>query len=127
MELTDAEIIEQVATKIMKWKKVVRDSGRSMWVNEENYGMAYTQNYLNEASGTMDFAWNPLTDWQDTMQVLVRVMNPMGIQVLFTQDGGAAVEIVQAPLGVFRKITVDDDNAQRAICLAALKTLSPCS
>jgi hypothetical protein len=72
--LTDEQKIAYLAEKVMGWHKVRRDSGRDMWANEDDYGMGYVQNYLNEASRTMDFMWNPLTDWNHWRQVEEKMM-----------------------------------------------------
>lgn len=72
--LTDEQIVERLANEVMAWHKDVRDSGRSMWVNADNYGMGYTESYFNQASCSMDFAWNPLTNWNHWRDVELKVM-----------------------------------------------------
>ena len=117
--LTDEQIIERLAVEVMGWHKDVRDSGRSMWVNSENYGMGYTENYLNKGSGSMDFAWNPLTDWNHTMEVVVQLRKldlPSGcIHIRAIQNGAWEVRFKTTVKG-----RVSNKSLARAVCLAAL-------
>jgi hypothetical protein len=91
--LSDSQIVERLATEVMglRWKPygIVRSIGGWIDVNGTDYGY-----------------WNPLTDWNNTMEVVEKSHG----------DPEKLADIA------FR-ITKENNDPQRAICLAALATL----
>lgn len=103
--LPDHEIISRLAVEIMKWDAIgkTEDGLLPFW-----------------ASG----GWNPLRDWNNTMEVVAKITNPFGLQILLLQGGAAEVHYVSGGGDTFREFHVNEKNAQRAICLAALSAVS---
>ena len=104
--LSDSELIEKVATDVMTWRKDL--------FLELPYGLWTDQNGLSKAH-TSD--WNPLTDWNHTMEVVDK-FPAFAFEALYK----GSYHVRFSPDERWRDI--HDASAQRAICLAALLAVS---
>lgn len=105
--LTDEQLIEKVAEDVMKWT-ILRCRCPM------NCG-----GHFKKDDGTQVFKnWNPLTDWNHTMEVRGKVGH---MDIEFVPDGCCVMvwNKPNAPLETF------DKAPQRAICLAALLAVTP--
>lgn len=103
--LTDQQIIEKVAVEVMGWRLKINHTYKTMTSRLAWYD---GQGKIQCAEGT-PLPWNPLTDWNHTMEV-VRKLGPAW-NCFMESDG--------------RQTIFAHTNPQRAICLAALQAVSP--
>ena len=106
--LTDEQLIEKVATKVMGWMSFETYTGkRQCWAKPNTDATVFKDE------------WNPLADWNHTMEVVMHLHESTAFHLFSFKrswwqaqfgddhDGDAPVYIL-------------DQNPQRAICLAAL-------
>lgn len=120
--LSDSELIEKVAVELM---------GAKIGTMNDDY--SFKKKFLSfpGRKGTF-FKWNPLLDWNHTMEVveklaenhgwyLYRIATEVGLKVGFTRRAGSMSDGYILSAGF--KDT--DDNQRRNICLAALTAVPP--
>ena len=93
--MTDQDLINKLATDVMGWEEIIM---------VQNAGFGYSESIAyREKNGMFKkryHNWNPLKDWNHTAQVLSKMTKEQIPQFSFV-----------------------DDDAQEAICLAALETI----
>ena len=120
--MKDEDLIEAVATKVMGWTP---QQSSDAWEARKRPHTWFDSLTMRR---TPMYKWNPLTNWNCTMDVVERlrkmewrfwfttfisdVGNPDNSKVIFDNHYG-------------KEYSVEDFNPQRAICLAALASLSP--
>lgn len=116
--LTDEQLIERVAVEVMGWKRreINRTDEDETWLWESDYGLE-----------TARASWNPLTDWNHTMEVekamaargfsTYRIHSEKGIQVGFC----FGLPRLSSPNIISPVVPVDQER--RYLCLAALKAI----
>ena len=132
--LADNELIEEVAMKGMGWEK---KPYTWKFTNEgvvESYKRCGSQVHMGhnfEWYGGEEFAWNsewnPLTDWNHTMQVVEKIRQKTGCFTLcFATLGSFRTEHENKWACHFKEggECSFDNNPQRAILLAALLAIS---
>ncbi len=112
--LPDQDLIDKVARKVMGW---------------EGWAISARQFDAVCICGRTAGAWDPLTNWNHTMQI-VREMREKGHSFLLSEGKGAgnfSLQCVFHYKGSFgdRKGRSQSANPQRAVCVAALLALSP--
>ena len=103
--MTDEQIVEQLATKMMGW---VREAGPDGdWYDD--------QNFVGSSPPTEYFDWNPLTDYEASRQVRDK-LTAMGILWRLSWNGKVfsllSGTIEQPRLGV---VEVEADTEERAV------------
>jgi hypothetical protein len=101
--LPDAELIERVATDVMGWRRI--ETGGKHWWELPN-GKFYEMPYFD-----------PLTDWNHTMEVVKRMPRPFHLLQL-SHTASWQAQCGDPPLYEV------DANPQHAICIAALLAVS---
>lgn len=125
-DLTDEQIIERVAVEVMQW----HPDGK-MW--KENAEPHYVRGHTEDVcyDGDEYKAWNPLTDWNHTMEV-VEKLRAEGWAFNYGASGGEqgrgfSLWGMEKTGGYFPSdpgtITVVKESGQRAILLAALQAV----
>jgi len=115
--LSDDAIIEKVAVEVMGWR--TRKSKTCKWCiifQAEDDELGYCK-----LCRLPSCYWNPLTDWNHTMEVVAR-LKKKGIDFAF-----ASYELeppYTATFNISRDSLVSDANPRRAICFAALRAVS---
>ena len=128
--LPDDQLIEKVAVEVMGWEIVRSPTGkkydryiRGYWpLNDGTQRPAYS--YMRH--------WNPLTDWNHTMEVLEKVRTieqPMEadrtkLEVCINCAHLCKDYCVEI-YGRDHRAIVEDKDPQRAICISALLAVSP--
>jgi hypothetical protein len=118
-ELSDQELIEAVATRVMGWGVVGNKAFKP--------GCGWILTLGDGKTGELD--WNPLTSWQCTMEVVTHCIE-RGCSVKIGMGGrkrpitGERLSSVSMHNGTVTQ-EVRDWNPQRAICLAALQAVTP--
>lgn len=102
--LSDDELIERLAVEVMGWKK-------GTWKTRDRWpDFIATDSKLKRH-------WNPLTDWNHTMEVRAKV-GEMDVEFIFD---GCRVWIWPE---IHEVIKVFDESPQRAIVLASLLAIA---
>lgn len=120
--LTDQELIEAVATKVMGWHPERHMHGAQLWKDEVGRACAIKRGEYDSG----DEAWDPLTDWNHTMEVLEKAVAEgctFKMQIGFTTPGHRRFDSVEWYNGHVGGL-VNDWDTRRAICLAALAVVS---
>lgn len=96
-DITDEQLIERVAVEVMGWEVIP-------------HGEGYEQlpPVVKDHAGYVSTQWNPLTDWNHTMEVVEKINRVHAIKLKFWLDHGDTMH-----------------GLQRELCLAALKAVSP--
>jgi len=110
--MTDQEIVEALATKVMGWLALETEDGLA-WIKELS-GRLLLMHFADE--------WSPLTDWNHTMEVVERLTECWHQLELRIDQGGCLAEFNEGTKTSGRK---GGKDPQRAICLAALQAISP--
>ena len=123
--LTDDQLIEKVAVEAMGWHVAndPRCGACKDWVNRVGVWQAHERIGCDDPGDR----WNPLTDWNHTIEVVERIES-LGFEWRIDARPGLQRGCRIAPTGEFntpRVQFVANDSGQRAICLAALLALSP--
>jgi hypothetical protein len=115
--LPDDQLIEKVAVDVMGWwRRKEPLTEREIWVNAGGEHAAYRR------------SWNPLTDWNHTMDAVER-MRARGF-FWFVEDvflGLGKDDLTRVgfvPAGASKHLSVHTTQTQRAVCLAALLAVS---
>ena len=110
--MTPQAQIEYLATKVMGWQ-----------IPKHGHGFDDLPPMVEDDTGYVHTSWNPLTDWNHTMQVwyqLVEMKLQMGIDQ--TEDHATVVIGRFDSLGCMEIfVHVEDADAKIAICLAAIQ------
>lgn len=119
--LSDSELIERVATEVMGWYRSIELRGSDwFWAREVK---TFIGDIIElEEEGCADATWNPLTDWNHTVQV-VKNVNVQPWHLKWRANGKWMSSVGD------RSVRTDDcfwidDCPQRAICMAALLATS---
>lgn len=114
-ELTDEQIITRLAVEVMGWEKFYANPSDVEW----NW---YTP--LGKAGRHWEHSndWNPLRDWNHTMEVVAKI-DAAGRLPQFTSS--LAMMQPHELGGGSSYIRLFTNSSQRAICLAALQSVSP--
>jgi len=115
-DMSDEELIEAVAVEVMEWKQNTERwpdySGEMSDVWKDDAGQQYV----------IKHKWNPLTDWNHTMEVVQKMENN-GWQfwmTTFHSDTGH-MYLTKVVFGKDeQESNIENLDKQRAICLAAL-------
>lgn len=127
--LTDEQLIEAVATKVMGWESgPYADSGHLWWFDKNR---APNESFP-ERCRTI---WNPLTDWDHTMEVVDRLTSEaFNFRSNIQKSSSYFSAEFYKPFGRGRPVVNEywrkHDNypcQQRVICLAAILAVSPTS
>lgn len=116
--LSDAEIIEAVATKVMGWEIIDAPMSPSDWPKRP-----FT---LRDVLGTLhrvdDIAriWNPLTDPAAAKQVREKLAERFKTSAL-CRNVDQSMTFSASKHGVATSYYAEADTEERAVCLAALK------
>lgn len=112
MGLSDEQLIEKVAVEVMGWARIPMEFGKMKWCLPPSVQERMLPEH--RVPVILSVAWNPLTDWNHTMELVKRMRKPVTIEI----HEGACRVFRGADLSIF------DTNQQRAICLAALHAVS---
>lgn len=116
-DLTDEQLIEKVAVEVMQFPQGRMDGEMVYRIGDS---VVYAK-WLTER-------WNPLTDWNHTMEVLGRIENRRGIRMSHLPfkgpKGASYVEVWSVWVEGCGEAVVHH-SLQRAILIAALLAVSP--
>src|SRR4051794_27568782 len=112
--LSDSELIANVARRVMNWTK-------------DDYGPHFTWRYEGEYSAS--HLWNPLTEWGHTMQVVGKMESDNWQFWLSTfhsdvSKAGISKAIFGKTASLSDDVLYEDNDKQRAVCIAALLAVS---
>lgn len=115
--MTDEELVRRVAVEVMRWRNI------KAFTDDDSGVSGYQDSFPPFET---HFDWNPLTDWNHTMEVYDRVpKNRTEHWPSWHNENGVACEKHMFILWVGdEKIAVEDSSHQRAICLAALLSVA---
>lgn len=116
--MTDQELIDRVAEKVMGWHRV---RNGVVWIEPNNEVAAHREHSLDPSA-----VWNPLTSMDDVWMV-AKKLDSMGFVVNCSVQGAALIwpkQEHEERLGsTSGDIEFQKDDTGRAICIAALRAV----
>jgi len=129
-KLSDEELIEAVADKVMGWEKTECKSSEFAWVTGYTDQLKEKYDCYCIVPFEMDFRvharsdWNPLENWNDTMQVVEKMQSEY-IDFTMHHEPDFGIGGWEIWFGNIEQFyggqTPRTENPQRAILLAALQ------
>ena len=112
--MTEQQIIETLATKVMGWEKAVATDGKEYWDNGKFCGGIWLRD------------WNPLQNIADAWQVVEKLLEGYLHFDLSTDEDGwwATFKMVDKTFIDTKEWEASGDTPQEAICTAAMELVA---